>query len=207
MFLMNPSIQSIYSKCGTGGVFKFIFWLKNQIFRDFPSIFPRFLWWKIGCRPEVSNWYSVTTWPELIVVQWSTEITYLLVPMSWICFRTAPRVPRSPRTTTSSCSGITFLRRAALSVEVRCCLLWRDKERGKENTYIWVSVKWETKDQRWGIYTPRIHCVAWGTGTPNRFDRDEVKRQKVWECEGWARLFIIRGKTRAKENTYRWVSV
>ena len=40
----------------------------------------------------------------------STESTYLLVPMSWICFRAAPRVHRPPHVTTSTCTGITSLR-------------------------------------------------------------------------------------------------
>jgi hypothetical protein len=39
------------------------------------------------------------------------------------------------------------------------CLLWSDKARGKEKTYVWVSVWWKTKRSRWGIYTSRIHWV------------------------------------------------
>ncbi len=63
------------------------------------------------------------------------------------------------------------------------CLLWRDKARAEENTYMWVLVCWKTKSRRWGIYTFRIHWVARGTGTPK--DRDDVKSREVWECEGW----------------------
>ena len=39
------------------------------------------------------------------------------------------------------------------------CLLFIDKARVKGNTYIWVSLQWET--------------------------RSEGKRREVWECEGW----------------------
>ncbi len=38
-------------------------------------------------------------------------------------------------------------------------------------------------------------------------DRDEVNRREVCKCDVMGELFIIRGKTRAKENTDRWVSV
>ncbi len=38
----------------------------------------------------------------------STESTYLQVPMPWICLRVATHVRRSPRVTTSSCTGITL---------------------------------------------------------------------------------------------------
>ena len=33
-----------------------------------------------------------------------------------------------------------------------------------------------------GIYTPRIHWVGLGTGTPK--DRDEVNKREVCECDG-----------------------
>jgi hypothetical protein len=42
------------------------------------------------------------------------------------------------------------------------CLLWINKKRGKEKTYIWESVWY---------------------GTPK--DKDEVNRREVCECEGW----------------------
>jgi hypothetical protein len=32
------------------------------------------------------------------------------------------------------------------------CLLLIDKVRGKDKTYIWVSVRWKTENQSWGIY-------------------------------------------------------
>ena len=60
------------------------------------------------------------------------------------------------------------------------CLLFIDKARVKGNTYIWVSLQWETRRD---IYMSRIHWVVWGTGTPK--DSDEGKRQEIWECEGW----------------------
>ncbi len=41
----------------------------------------------------------------------------------------------------------------------------------------------KTKRWNWGIYTPHIHWVVWGTGTPK--DRDEVNRREVSECDGW----------------------
>jgi hypothetical protein len=44
------------------------FFLKIMIFLDFSSIFPRLLWWNIGGRPEETNSYSLTSWPELIVI-------------------------------------------------------------------------------------------------------------------------------------------
>jgi hypothetical protein len=37
------------------------------------------------------------------------------------------------------------------------------------------AVWWKTKNLRWGMYTPRIHWVTRGTGTPK--DRDEVNRR------------------------------
>jgi hypothetical protein len=46
-----------------------------------------------------------------------------------------------------------------------------------------VSVWWKTKRWTWGIYTPHIHWVARGTGTPK--DRDEFNRREVWEWDGW----------------------
>ncbi len=50
----------------------------------------------------------------------------------------------------------------------------------------WCDIlEWETKIWIRGIYTPHIHWVVWGTGTPK--NRDEVKRREVWECEGWVR--------------------
>jgi hypothetical protein len=33
-----------------------------------------------------------------------------------------------------------------------------------------------------GFYTPRIHWVARGTGTPK--DKDEVNKRAVCECDG-----------------------
>jgi hypothetical protein len=63
------------------------------------------------------------------------------------------------------------------------CLLLIDKARTKDNTYLWLSVRWNTKTSRWGIYTPHIHWVGRGTGTPK--DRDEVNKREVWECDGW----------------------
>jgi hypothetical protein len=36
---------------------------------------------------------------------------------------------------------------------------------------------------RWGIYTPRIHWITRGTGTPK--DKDEVNRREVCERNGW----------------------
>ncbi len=53
----------------------------------------------------------------------------------------------------------------------------------KDKTYIWVSVWWKTKNERWGIYTSPIHWVVRGTGTPK--DKDEVNRRDVYECDGW----------------------
>ena len=32
------------------------------------------------------------------------------------------------------------------------------------------------------LYTPRIHWVARGTGTPK--DKDEIHRREVYECDG-----------------------
>jgi hypothetical protein len=41
-----------------------------------------------------------------------------------------------------------------------CCLLWIDKSRVKDKTYKWMSVRWKTKNERWGFYTSRIHWVV-----------------------------------------------
>ena len=63
-------------------------------------------------------------------------------------------------------------------------LLWTlDKARVKGNTYMWVSVWWETKISNWGIYESHIHWVDRGTGTP--IDKDEVNRRDLWVCDGW----------------------
>ncbi len=48
---------------------------------------------------------------------------------------------------------------------------------------IWVSVWWKTKNKNYGSYTPLIHWVGRGTGTPK--DRDEVNNREVCECDGW----------------------
>ena len=72
-----------------------------------------------------------------------------------------------------------------------CCLLLIDKARAKDKTYIWVSVRWKTQNQSWGIYAPRIHWVARGTGTPK--DRDDVNRRDVCECDGWACVLEVIG--------------
>ena len=44
-------------------------------------------------------------------------------------------------------------------------------------------MRWKTKNSRWGIYTPRMHSIVRGTGTPK--DRDEVNKRGVSECHGW----------------------
>jgi hypothetical protein len=62
-------------------------------------------------------------------------------------------------------------------------LIFVYKARARDKTYIWVSVWWKTKNENWGIYTPHIHWVVRGTGTPK--DRDEVNRREVCECDGW----------------------
>jgi hypothetical protein len=71
------------------------------------------------------------------------------------------------------------------TVEVFCdyyhYLLLRGKARAKEKTHIRVSVWWKTKSQSWGIYTPRIHWIVWGTGTSN--DKDKVNKREVCECD------------------------
>ena len=41
---------------------------KNHDFSRVFIDFPRLLWWNIGGRPEALNSYSLTSWPELIVV-------------------------------------------------------------------------------------------------------------------------------------------
>ncbi len=70
-------------------------------------------------------------------------------------------------------------------------LLWIKKVRVVDKTYIWVSVWWKTKNEIWEIYTPRIHWVVRGTGTPK--DRDEVKRRDVWQCDGWVWVLEVIG--------------
>ncbi len=62
-----------------------------------------------------------------------------------------------------------------------CCLLWIDEAKGKDKTFIWVSVYWQTTNYE--IYAPRTHWVGRGTGTPK--DKDEVNKREVCECEGW----------------------
>ena len=39
-------------------------------------------------------------------------------------------------------------------------LLLIDKARVKDKTYKWMSVRWKTKNERWGFYTSRIHWVV-----------------------------------------------
>ena len=43
---------------------------------------------------------------------------------------------------------------------VYCCLLWIVKASAKDKNYIWISVRWKAKNQRWGIYTPRMHSIS-----------------------------------------------
>ncbi len=71
------------------------------------------------------------------------------------------------------------------------CLLWIKKERGKDKTYIWVSVRWKAKNEIWEIYTTRIHWVPRGTGTPK--DSDEVNRRDVSKCDGWVCVLEVIG--------------
>ncbi len=47
---------------------EFLFFTKNHDFSRFLIIFSRLLWWNIGVRPEAPSSYSLTSWPELIVV-------------------------------------------------------------------------------------------------------------------------------------------
>ncbi len=133
--------------------------LSKKKFHDFYSIFLRFLWW---------NTHII----DLNSLSLSTDRTYLLVSIPWICFRTVSRW--SPRVTVSNWRGITSLRFKSVT---RCteeltisdtgswetsvssdgsyswkvretehvmmiffCLLWIDKARAKDKTYIWVSV-------------------------------------------------------------------
>jgi hypothetical protein len=63
------------------------------------------------------------------------------------------------------------------------CLLWNVKERPKDKTYKWMSVRWKTTNWSWGIYTSRMTSVGHGTGTPKY--RDEVNRRDVSEWDGW----------------------
>ncbi len=90
-------------------------------------------------------------------------------------------------------------------------LLWIRKTRAKDKTYIWVSVRWKTKNEIWEIYTSLIHWVVRGTWTPK--DRDEVNTRDVCECDGWvcvpevigvpSRVSVIR-KTASLTSTLRW---
>jgi len=82
-------------------------------------------------------------------------------------------------TQATECASLTMVSRYHHAL----CLLLIDKTRPKDKTSKWVSVRWKTKNQIWGSYTPRIHWVARGTGTPK--DRDEVNRREVCECDGW----------------------
>ncbi len=103
-----------------------------------------------------------------------------------------------------------------------CCLLLIDKVRAKDKTYIWVSVRWKTKNKIWGIYTTRIHWVDRGTGTPK--DKDDVNSRDVHECDGWlcvlemmdtpSKLRVINkesllwiNKVKVKDKIYMGVSV
>ncbi len=70
-----------------------------------------------------------------------------------------------------------------LSHSRTCCLIWIKKARAKDKTYIWVSVRWKSKNEIWEIYTPHIHWVDRGTGTPK--GGDKVNRRDVSECDGW----------------------
>ncbi len=58
-------------------------------------------------------------------------------------------------------------------------LLWIEKVRVKDKTYIWVSVWWKTKNQSWEIYTSRIHWVARGTGTPKECVYYESRKREL----------------------------
>ncbi len=62
-----------------------------------------------------------------------------------------------------------------------CCLLWINKVRPKGKTCIWVSVRWKTKNSKWGIYMTRRHWV----GRVPR-DKGEINKREIHECDGWA---------------------
>ncbi len=68
-----------------------------------------------------------------------------------------------------------------------CCLLWIKKERVKDKTYTWVSVRWKTKNTWLFIKTKseKSTCLVY-TGSV---------------CLLWI------NKSRVKEKTYIWVSV
>jgi hypothetical protein len=92
------------------------------------------------------------------------------------------------------------------------CLLWINKTRDKDQTYIWVFVSWKTKNKSWGIHTTHTHWVVRRTGTPR--DRDEVHRREVCECDGWvcdldvidtpSKLRVIRKEFLRKWRKFSW---
>ncbi len=66
------------------------------------------------------------------------------------------------------------------------CLLWINKTRVTEKTYIWVSVWWKTQNQKGEIYTPLRHWVGRGTGTP----KDNIQIGDRPDSDGWLNVRI-----------------
>jgi hypothetical protein len=77
-------------------------------------------------------------------------------------------------------------------------LLWRNKARGTEKTKIWVSVR----DVKW-TWLYHTHWV-WKEGKRTLLFIQKITLRSNSNCY---KFFVIRGKKRVKENTYRWVPV
>ncbi len=57
-----------------------------------------------------------------------------------------------------------------------------DKTRAKDKTYIWMSVRWKTRNERWWIYMSHIHWVGRDTG--NAFKLFIINREsETWELQ------------------------
>ena len=61
-------------------------------------------------------------------------------------------------------SSLQIYKTGVIGGPIRDCLLWIEKARTKDETYIWGSVWWKTKNKTWEIYTSRIHWVVLVTG-------------------------------------------
>ncbi len=90
----------------------------------------------------------------------------------------------------------------------RIVLIIRDKTRGKENTYTWVSVWWETKPKTEGLKLKRRGLRVWGVTSEFCFSSQETSPDPSSSgSESWHFVFSENTKTRSPAGPRSPVSV
>ena len=107
---------------------------------------------------------------------WVCEIEAIGAPSIFRFIRIAAALARVLPIFDLSCER----KAARLNVKIPplvCCAGWTPEAAKKRSNL------------RWGIYTPRMHSIVRGTGTPK--DRDEVNKRDACEWDGWLRLIVV----------------